>query len=134
MIKNKPLFTAYLISGIGLLVALTLFGFLYGRQDTLLKDFIDETTERRSQSCDLFEGQHLDDVKELRRTYKYIEALEPEEISSTLNQFVIRGLPELEDDARNDPAPEYCDDPNIGLPEPDPNLPPKRDYRDLLIK
>lgn len=93
-----------------------------------------ETKDRVSQTCELFEGAHLNDVTQLKQTYKYIDALGPREVKDTINQFIISGLPELELKARSDPAPEYCDEPDVGLPEPDPVLPKKRDFSNLTVE
>lgn len=109
-----------------------------------------EGRERRDQTCRLFEGQHLADVNRLKRTYTYLEHLPPTERGTTLTVAVVRQLPEIETDARVDSAPPYCDEPGekaerlwneshgrrgappIGLPEPDPTLPERRDFRHLL--
>lgn len=79
--------------------------------------------ERLDQTCTLFETDHLRDVKKLRHTYRYLLALRPDERDDTINRFVRRDLPELERDARTDSAPEFCDEPGRGLPEPDPVVP-----------
>lgn len=78
---------------------------------------------RSDQTCELFETDHLQKVQSLRRTYKYLAQLTPEEASQPLNRFIITILPQNEQEAVIDRAPEYCDEPNIGLPEPDPKIP-----------
>ena len=88
----------------------------------------------RDQNCLVFEGQHLTDVEQLRSTYAYLETLPRSEWGSPLNAAIVRGLDPLEKKARMDSAPEYCDEPNLGLPEPDPRLPPKRDFTNRAEK
>jgi hypothetical protein len=83
----------------------------------------DEGANRRDQSCELFESAHLADVEGLRRTYGYLVELTPEQAAEPINRLLIRLLPEAEREARKDRAPEYCDEPRIGLPEPDPVVP-----------
>ena len=89
-----------------------------------------QTSKRsRDQVCRVFEGQHLREVESLRNTYVYLDrVVARHETGDTLNQFIIRGLPATEVKARSDPAPAFCDKPNVGLPEPDPVLPKKRDF------
>lgn len=82
-----------------------------------------EGVERRDQSCRLFEGQHLADVRRLRRTYRYLLSLSATEREMALNQFVLRSLPQTEREARLDRAPDYCDEPGVGRSEPDPVIP-----------
>ena len=82
-----------------------------------------EGLERRDQICLSAEREHLNDVIGLQRTYSYLKALTDEERQATLNRFIIRGLAETEDRVRVDPAPAFCDEPNVGLPEPDPPIP-----------
>lgn len=99
----------------------------------LLAEFKADTKERRDQSCELFEGDHLDEVKALRQTYNYLAKLTPETSTDPLNQLIISQLPKTEEEARTDEAPEYCDAPHVGLAEPDPNLPPKRYFSNLIV-
>jgi hypothetical protein len=89
-----------------------------------------ETSERRSQTCTWFEGDHLDDVQQLRRAYKRIpEALEfyleaaPKRLHPFLVGAVTSDVERLEAEARVDAAPEFCDEESVGLPEPDPVIP-----------
>jgi len=87
-----------------------------------------ERVARSNQSCELFETDHLQDVQQLRQTYRYLISLTPEERQEPLNRFVLINLPDAEQQALVDRAPEYCDgeQPNgddIGLPEPDPKVP-----------
>jgi hypothetical protein len=82
-----------------------------------------EQAERRDQNCHLFEGDHLRDVEDLRSTYKYLNQLTAVERRTAINQAILRSLPMAEGEARVDRAPDYCDAPGVGLPEPDPVVP-----------
>lgn len=104
------------------------------RVDSNQKNTEKEALARTDQVCRLFEQSHLDDVIQLRQTYKYIVALSPEERKSTINQFIIRQLPTTEKTARTDRAPAFCDEPNVGLPEPDPVVPKRPQAVDELLK
>lgn len=100
---------------------------------TAFHAFVVESRNRRDEACTISEREHLQDVDKLRRTYSYLDALTPIEVSQTINQFIIANLNEQEENARRDVAPSYCDEQGIGLPEPDPTLPKRRDYSILLI-
>ena len=88
-----------------------------------------EGTERRSDTCRSFEAQHLQEVQRLKATYDYLQVLDAKQLRSPINRAVIKGLPQLEAEARSDQdllgvyVPKYCDLPNTGLPEPDPAVP-----------
>lgn len=88
---------------------------------------VDETAregaERRDQICLSAEREHLNDVTSLTRTYEYLGSLTRGERMQPLNRFLIRSLPEAENKVRIDPAPPFCDEPDVGLPEPDPRIP-----------
>jgi hypothetical protein len=88
-------------------------------------DLKKETTERLDQSCTIFEQQHLEDVIQLAKTYQYLDNLSVQQRTEGLNVFIIKDLPETEKKAKTDSAPDFCDEPNLGLPEPDPTLPTK---------
>lgn len=81
-----------------------------------------EGRERRSQSCLSSEGKHLDEVNQLKRTYGYLER-NREHLNVGLAAEIMRVLPETERHAMHDAAPAFCDEPGIGLPEPDPKIP-----------
>jgi hypothetical protein len=117
----KPKIIGYVVMGVGLAVALA-----------LVTVAINRNAEALNQICFLTERDHEADVKELTETYAYIEAIPPEEQGSVLNQFIIRGLPAKEIEARTDAAPDYCDEEGRGIPEPDIELPPHKDYSGLL--
>lgn len=92
-----------------------------------------ESAERRDQICLSAEREHLNSVLRLKRTYFYLQQLTPHDRDMTINQFVLRTLPQVEDEANIDVAPAFCDEPGeaaekageppIGLPEPDPEIP-----------
>ena len=82
-----------------------------------------ESKGRRDQSCRISESQHKADVDGLRRTYDYLKQLTPRQRRSPINRAILANLPVTEREARMDPAPPFCDEPGIGLPEPDPVLP-----------
>lgn len=84
-----------------------------------------ESKNRRDQACLRDESSHLDDVRALGQTYRYLEQLKPSERKQTINVFILRNLPQTEQKARHDSAPDFCDEPGIGLREPDPVLPPR---------
>ncbi len=106
-------------------------GYTWAANHSAVSKITAEGRDRRSQTCTTFESEHLQEVRQLRATYAYLLALTAQERRSTLNRFVIRQLPERERDARTDAdafgvtVPAYCDEPGIGLPEPDP-VTPKR--------
>jgi hypothetical protein len=84
-----------------------------------------ESRERRDQTCTISERQHQQDVLQLRRTYRYL--VDPEQFGdrkgSDLYNVVLAQIGRTENEARIDRAPHFCDEPGIGLPEPDPVLP-----------
>ena len=89
-----------------------------------------ESRGRRDQSCSLSEREHLEDIRTLRRAYRRTpKALEfylqvaPRGFRPFLRNAVYADLARLEKEARVDRAPEFCDAPGIGLPEPDPVVP-----------
>lgn len=91
-----------------------------------------EQAERRDQSCNIAEREHKRNVDQLKNTYRYLNTLNKEEARIQINQYIIRTLPRVEETARVDVAPKFCDAPNVGLPEPDPKLPKHKDFRYLL--
>jgi hypothetical protein len=99
------------------LLAITLIGGFW------IVRFEADVNDRRDQTCRLFERDHLADVERLRGTYKYLNGLAPVQFEDTLNQAILRQLPDLESEARVDSAPDYCDEDGVGLPEPDPVVP-----------
>lgn len=82
------------------------------------------TAQRLDQICTLFETDRKANVKQLTETYKYLVALKPSEKNDTINQFIIRSLPETEANAK-DVVPKFCNSPKVGLPEPNPKVPPR---------
>lgn len=90
-----------------------------------------EGKERRDQACQGAEGKHLEEVKQLRRTYDYFVHPPPGFEKLLKDPRTIQQLHEAEKAAKNDGdqfgefVPAYCDEPGIGRPEPDPTLPHK---------
>lgn len=82
-----------------------------------------EQAERRDQSCAITEGQQRDEVVQLRRTYDYLLSLSPAERRDPLNRAILAQLTQTEARAKQDNAPEFCDDDGVGLPEPDMPVP-----------
>lgn len=82
-----------------------------------------EGQDRRDQTCVLFERQHETEVKRLAQTYRYLLGLSPEEQANPLNRAVAAQLPELEERVKTIAAPPYCDEPGVGLSEPNPEIP-----------
>jgi GAF domain-containing protein len=80
-------------------------------------------TERRHQICLADEREHLQQVDQLRVTYDYLSGLTDRQRRTALNRALLQQLPMVEKQANTDVAPEFCDEPNVGLPEPDPLVP-----------
>lgn len=93
-----------------------------------------EGNERRDQICEQAERVHLQEVVELRRTYDYLDGLQPEQLKDPLNATVLTFLPQTEHTAQTDSAPPFCDEPGVGLPEPDPVVPKRPEKIDKLLK
>lgn len=79
-----------------------------------------ESQERRHQICLRDEREHLKDVHRLQETYRFL--VDPPAALWDLRTVVRAQLSRTESDAR-DRAPQFCDDPEVGLPEPDPVIP-----------
>lgn len=91
----------------------------------LIKSTEAERKVRTNQNCEFAERTHLRDVEALRGTYQYLEAVEqqPSEKQSILYKLVIKTVPRTIAEGETDIAPQYCDNPGLGLPEPDPVIP-----------
>lgn len=97
----------------------------------------------RDQTCTLFERQEKTSVREVHNTYAYLEGLDLKDYGTSITRAIIQRLPQLRQDAKAARAPQYCNLPGVGLPEPGRNdcrrllpsclkLPPHRDFRVLL--
>lgn len=86
-------------------------------------EFENEVAQRRGQSCKISETKQAKDVKQLVKYYEYLLALSPEERNQTINKFIFKTLPDVELEASTDDAPDFCDEPGVGLPEPDMKIP-----------
>lgn len=149
--RGRSNWQAYLMMGAAMLAALVVFLLQDTRRqadtdravranDAAIEAIEREGRERRDQTCEIFENQHLEHVKNLRSTYRYLRTLPKSEYGTTLVKAILRGLPATEREARTDQAPDYCDEPGvkaekagadpIGLPEPDPRVPRKRNFSD----
>lgn len=82
-----------------------------------------ERRDRINEACTISERKQFTDVTTLRKTYEYVADLTAAQKREPLNRAIIAQLPSLEVDARTDDAPSYCDEPDVGLPEPDPQVP-----------
>lgn len=102
------------------------------RADRLARKIAREGEKRRDQTCRIDERDHLGAVKRLRRTYGFLADLPRSEYGTNLTVAIVRQLPEVEREARQDVAPPFCDAPGVGLPEPDPELPRRRRFDHLL--
>lgn len=91
------------------------------------RDFEQESNERRSQSCELFERAHRKDVRNLVLTYEYLTGLTEKQKQDPFNKLIIRQLPEAEAQAFVGKAPPYCSVKGVGLPGPDPKIPQRPD-------
>lgn len=93
------------------------------KAEDALREIRLETVERVEQDCLKEERDHLKDVKNLRRTYRFLLGYPVSAHDDPLYVALIQTLPQTESAARTDNAPPYCDRPNVGLPEPDPVIP-----------
>lgn len=82
-----------------------------------------ETKERVDESCTISETKQKADVDALIATYRYLGELSGKELAQPLNKAVLAGLPTTVRNAQTDDAPSYCDEPDVGLPEPDDKVP-----------
>lgn len=82
-----------------------------------------EGVARRDQTCALQETKQKADVDALARTYDYLAGLSRAERRERLNVVILAQLPRTVREAQIDDAPPFCDQPGVGLPEPDPKLP-----------
>lgn len=95
----------------------------FGGTGLALHQIQSEGHTRADQVCKIFEDAQHDQVDELQRTYDYLVKLTPAEVHSTLNVAILTHLPQQEADAHIDRAPQFCDDPGLGRPEPDDPIP-----------
>jgi hypothetical protein len=102
-------------------------------RDESFERFLVTAAERRDQSCLADEREHKDNVESLERTYLALDSpTTREQLGPGLVRLIVQMLPRTERDARTDQAPLYCDEPGVGLPEPDPMPPERRDFSHLL--
>lgn len=90
---------------------------------------VHEGTDRRDEACRGLELNHKQEVIELDRTYKFYADPPPGFEGLLKNPLVAKSLREAERAAKDDQdrygvyVPSYCDDPGVGLKEPDPVVP-----------
>lgn len=103
--------------------------FFYISLDGAINKINSEREERTDQACRGYELQYAEEVKELRNTYKLLEDPPPEFVGLLKNPLVVDSILEDERNVQNDRdefgvyvAP-YCDEPGVGLEEPDPVVP-----------
>lgn len=82
-----------------------------------------DTKARINESCTIAERKQKKDVDDLKATYAYLLKLPPDQRRKGINGAILAQLPKSEAAAREDDAPSYCDEPNVGLPEPDTLVP-----------
>lgn len=116
---------ALLLASITLLVSVV----LYVRSVDATDKITAETNERRDQACRGAEGLYKTELESLRQTYDLF-ANPPKGLEELVRDpRLVQQLHEQERDARkdNDRFGQFvtpsCDDPGIGLPEPDPEVP-----------
>lgn len=121
------------------------------QRDKDFQEFLAVGTARRDQSCRADEREHKRNVDNLRRTYRALNSPTTRaDLGPGLVKLIVAQMPQAEDLARNDQAPEYCDEPGVkaerlyretngkqglppvGLPEPDPVPPKRQDFNYLL--
>jgi hypothetical protein len=90
------------------------------RAEEALERIDTEAVERKDADCVKDERDYFAKVNQLTQTYAFLKTADPE---SDLYKAVVTNLPQVEAEAKRDLAPEYCDEPNVGLPEPDPVVP-----------
>lgn len=78
-----------------------------------------QRVEARDQICEGDEREHLNAVQRVDRTYDYLKRLPVADRDDSITRAILRQLPDLEREASQDTAPKFCDEPNVGLPEPD---------------
>lgn len=95
-----------------------------GHANQALDQLKSEGKTRRDQACLVNEKKQREKVRQLSETYRFLLAQKAAgEDSSVLYRFIVAALPQQEKNALLDEAAPFCDEPGIGLPEPDPRIP-----------
>lgn len=119
------------------LIALVLAGIAVAGHSSTLDNIESEGAERRDQTCVAFERDAIAAVNayreasvRLERTEKFLERIPPGTEDEPLNREIRLNLPRLREEvdakyaeAKTASAPPYCDEPGVGLKEPNPTLP-----------
>lgn len=119
VITRRIAMASLVVAASAVLLAAVLFAWFEG-----------EARQRRDANCQSFELGHRQEVEDLAGAYKLVAASPPASWDR-LQRFVAARIPTLERDAASDSdgqgvnVPGYCDEPGVGLPEPDPCLPPR---------
>lgn len=102
---------------------------LFAKIDTEQKARAAANQARRSDNCRVFEGQHLQEVRQLRDTYRFLKGKPRPYQKGSIEDFAFKQLPRAEAESKSDSdllgaeVPKYCDEPGVGRPEPDPDVP-----------
>lgn len=93
----------------------------------ILQTQIHDRAIARDATCLIFERAYQRSVRQLKNTYAYLVQSRTTEHSTEqtqlLYQFVVAGLPQTEQEARDNLPPFYCRPPDIGSAKPFPKLP-----------
>lgn len=82
-----------------------------------------ESAARIDQTCAISEAKQRSDSDALIRTYQYLGSLSARQFAQPINKAILANLPVTIRAAQIDDAPPFCDQPGVGLPEPDPPTP-----------
>lgn len=83
---------------------------------------VHEANIREDGQCRIFESDQQEEREELADTYSYLHGAQKRggrATRSLLYEFAIARLPVTFEKAQEDQAPDYCDDGDVGLAEPD---------------
>lgn len=120
---TELLFASMLVTLAVCTLGLILFGAQAHKIEVTQQQFQSETKERINQGCLLAEARAKESVDRLKQTYDFL--VHPPADLKGLIPYAMANLNKTEQDALDNAAPPYCDAPNIGLPEPNPVIPPR---------
>lgn len=125
--RNQSGIVGFLCGAVLALVLLCAY-FVKANHDTIAK-IEDESTQRRDQSCRGWEKAHAQEIKELKRSYAFYRDPSPALKPLLDNPISLIVLRERVRNAQSDQdqfgqfVPKYCDEPGVGVKEPDPKVP-----------